>query len=96
MEIQNEKYGAFYAQVQGRVQGVGFRYSALAEAKRLGLCGWVRNTEDGKVEVWAEGPPEKLAVFCGWLHRGPEYARVDSVIQEAAKPIGYKNMGIKY
>ena len=96
MGIQNEKCGAFYAQVQGRVQGVGFRYSALAEAQRLGLCGWVRNTEDGKVEVWAEGHSEKLAVFSGWLHRGPQSARVDSVIHEAVKPIGYKNMDIKY
>ena len=95
MEDQGEKCRAFYARVHGRVQGVGFRYSALLEAKRLGINGWVRNTTDGEVEVWAEGLPEKLAILSGWLHRGPQLARIDSVKKEDVKPKGYKDMKVE-
>ncbi|MDR3138373.1 MAG: acylphosphatase [Treponema sp.] len=79
---------AFFASVRGRVQGVGFRYSALLEARRLGLSGWVRNTQEGDVEVWAEGSPEKLETFLAWLRRGPPRARVDSLSWEARPPAG--------
>jgi len=92
----DKDYAAFYARVRGRVQGVGFRYSALREAERCGLRGWVRNTADGEVETWMEGKPDKLAEFSAWLHRGPQFSRVDSVIAEAVKPRGYKNLQIEY
>lgn len=65
--------------VEGRVQGVGFRYSACAEARRLGLCGWVRNRSDGRVEIEAEGPWELLEQLIAWCHHGPAFARVDRV-----------------
>jgi acylphosphatase len=71
--------GAFFARVRGRVQGVGFRYSAYREAVRLGLTGWVRNTRDRDVEIWAEGSPEDLALFLHWLRQGPPRARVDVI-----------------
>jgi acylphosphatase len=71
--------GAIHAQVSGRVQGVGFRYSCCTEARRLGLSGWVRNEWNGGVEVWAEGEAEKLERLVQWLRRGPPGARVDSV-----------------
>ena len=70
---------AFRAVVQGRVQGVGFRYSAVREARRLGVRGTVSNQYDGSVAVEAEGTPEALAAFLEWLHRGPPGARVTSV-----------------
>ena len=85
---------AFYARVNGRVQGVGFRHSALLEARRLRLNGWVRNAANGDVEVWAEGQPEKLAQFLAWLHRGPQFSRVDSVEKEDREPKGYSDFGI--
>ena len=50
----------------GRVQGVGFRYYAVMKANQLGLTGWVRNLEDGTVEMEAEGPElliDELIVF---------------------------------
>jgi acylphosphatase len=87
---------AFRARVQGRVQGVGFRYSALQEARRLGITGWVRNDTNGDVEVWAEGPPEKLTVFLQWLHRGPSYAHVEAVDREERQPKGYREFGVRY
>jgi acylphosphatase len=87
---------AFFAKVHGRVQGVGFRYSAILEAQRLKLKGWVRNAASGDVEVWAEGPSEALDLFFAWLKRGPSYSRVDSVEKTDAAPRGYKNFAVEY
>ena len=87
---------AFYARVCGRVQGVGFRYSAIREAKRLRLAGWVRNAVNGDVEVWAEGAEEKLKTFLAWLRRGPEFSRVDSVQKEEKAPRGFSDFGVEY
>jgi len=70
---------AFRARVSGRVQGVGFRLSAVREARRLGLRGWVRNADDGSVEVEAEGPPERLDAYLAWLQHGPPGAFVSDV-----------------
>ncbi|MDR1930844.1 MAG: acylphosphatase [Treponema sp.] len=87
---------AFYARVRGRVQGVGFRYSAIREAERLGLAGWVYNAENGDVEVWAEGGADKLEAFLRWLHRGPQFARVDGVDTEDRDPRGYRGFGVEW
>lgn len=70
---------SFTALVRGRVQGVAFRVGAREEALRLGLCGWVRNTPDGHVEVHAAGEEAALQAFLSWLHRGPALARVERV-----------------
>ena len=65
--------------VSGQVQGVGFRYSALAQARRLGVSGWIGNRADGAVEGLACGAPESLEAFKAWLRRGPQLARVENV-----------------
>lgn len=65
--------------VTGRVQGVFYRASALEEAQRLGLTGWVRNLPDGGVEAVAEGPREAVEGFVAWCREGPPAARVDDV-----------------
>jgi len=87
---------AFYARVCGKVQGVGFRHSALQEARRLRVKGWVRNAANGDVEVWAEGASESLAQFLTWLRRGPQFSRVDSVEKEDKESKGYSNFDIKF
>ena len=87
---------ALHARVLGRVQGVGFRYSALMEAQRYALTGWVRNTQDGEVEVWAEGLPDNIAKFSTWLHIGPSHARVEKVIKEEVPPRGYTDLKVVY
>jgi len=53
----------FYLRVYGYVQGVGFRHFALRLAKSMGISGWVRNLNDGSVELEAEGPKESIENF---------------------------------
>jgi acylphosphatase len=73
---------AFHALVEGRVQGVGFRYTARHEALRRNLKGWVRNLPDGSVELWAEGERRALEEYRAWLEEGPPGAWVASVKAE--------------
>jgi acylphosphatase len=67
--------------IQGRVQGVGFRWFVHREASELELCGWVRNTEDGDVEVVASGTAEDLRELRASLKKGPRGSRVDRVLE---------------
>ncbi len=67
--------------IQGRVQGVGFRWFVQREASELELRGWVRNTEDGEVEVVAAGEAIDLDEFRSSLHRGPRGSRVDHIVE---------------
>ncbi len=72
--------------IKGRVQGVGFRWFVHHEAGQLGLRGWVRNTEDGHVEVVATGEPEKVEALLPVLHLGSRGSRVDRVIEHELDP----------
>ncbi len=65
--------------VTGRVQGVGFRWFVHHEASELGLRGWVRNTDEGAVEVVAAGEEADLNELRASLKRGPRGSRVDHV-----------------
>lgn len=67
--------------IRGRVQGVGFRWFVQREASELALRGWVRNTEDGDVEVVASGASEDMDELRSSLRRGPRGSRVDRVIE---------------
>jgi acylphosphatase len=80
--------------VRGLVQGVSFRATAQAEARRLHLGGWVRNLPSGEVEVEAEGAPEAVEAFLAWCRRGPRGARVDEVDVEEA-PAGGELRGFQ-
>ena len=75
------------AEVRGRVQGVGYRFSALREAARLGLTGWVRNEPDGSVLLEAQGGLERLDALLEWCRRGPAGARVTKVHVEELSDI---------
>jgi acylphosphatase len=68
-----------HAVVRGDVQGVGFRYFVQRRAQQLGLNGWVRNNDDGSVELVAEGQREELEQLKRALQEGPRMARVDRV-----------------
>jgi acylphosphatase len=80
--------------VRGRVQGVGFRYSARAEATRLGVAGRARNREDGSVEVVIEGPPASIEAMIAWLAVGPPGSRVDDIDVSELAPFGARGFVI--
>ncbi len=69
--------------VTGRVQGVGFRSWTGRTARALRLAGWVRNLPDGSVELEAEGPVEHMAALREALWKGPMFARVTGVEEQA-------------
>src|SRR6266566_442288 len=68
-----------HAVIRGDVQGVGFRYFVLRKAQQLGLRGWVRNNDDGTVELVAEGARQDLEQLKRAVGEGPRMARVDRV-----------------
>ena len=75
----SEAIACLHAWIEGRVQGVGFRYFVQDNAQALGLTGWVRNSGEDQVEVWAEGPQLELDSLLALLRRGPRSAYVSDV-----------------
>ena len=66
--------------IKGKVQGVFYRKSAKKMADVHGIGGWVRNTEDGEVEITASGTEAALKTYIEWCHTGPKRAEVTAVI----------------
>jgi acylphosphatase len=81
--------------VQGRVQGVGYRYFTQREADALGVSGFARNLPDGRVEVVAEGDEGTLAQFEARLRQGPSFARVSALERSAVSPRGDQGFHIR-
>jgi acylphosphatase len=77
-----------HAIVEGRVQGVGFRYFTQRHAMQLGLVGWVRNRWEGTVEVIAEGPREDLEKLLQAIGRGPHAGTTQNVKSDFQKATG--------
>jgi acylphosphatase len=65
--------------IEGEVQGVGYRRFVQRAALRLGVAGWVRNLDDGRVEVEAAGPDPAVAEMAACLEKGPPGANVTKV-----------------
>ncbi len=81
--------------IQGRVQGVGYRYFVLRHAEELGLAGYARNQPDGSVEVVAEGAPAALAQLEDQLKQGPSFSRVSGVDREAIAERGASGFHVR-
>ncbi|GGG79260.1 acylphosphatase [Edaphobacter dinghuensis] len=79
--------------VKGRVQGVGFRWFVQREAAEIGLKGWVRNTDEGHVEIVAAGDPEDLTELKEALRKGSRGSRVDAVIEHQLDESEGANLG---
>jgi len=80
----NEQKLARLFRVRGRVQGVGFRYFVDHSARALGVRGWVRNDDDGSVQVYAVGTAAQLSELAGHLWKGPRWAEVRGVDESEA------------
>ena len=81
--------------VRGRVQGVGYRYFAQRAASGLELTGYTRNLDDGRVEVYAVGPEEKLSALAALLHHGPRWSEVRGVEEQEAAVHDYGSFRIE-
>jgi acylphosphatase len=68
--------------ITGYVQGIGYRYSMVMAAQRVGVTGWVRNRRDGSVEAMVAGGAEAVATIIDWSRRGPAGAEVTHVAVE--------------
>ena len=71
--------------IRGHVQGVGYRYFAQKSATSLNLTGYAVNLDDGRVEVYAAGPPAALDTFAGLLRQGPRFGSVRGVEEQEAE-----------
>ena len=81
--------------IEGRVQGVGFRYFTREQAQKLHLSGWVRNTFDGNVEAYAEGLQSDLNIWLSHLQRGPGSAFVANIKKDWTSAQGkFKNFQV--
>jgi acylphosphatase len=68
-----------HIKIEGRVQGVGFRYWTMREAQAQNLSGWVRNRRDGSVEALFQGNSENVSTMLRLCQKGPSFARVTSI-----------------
>jgi acylphosphatase len=83
--------------IGGRVQGVGYRYFAVRAADACGVTGFVRNLDDGSVEVRARGDRETLGSFLDTLRIGPRTCRVlEFDVQELEDPEAFHGFGVRY
>ncbi|NEO32933.1 MAG: acylphosphatase [Symploca sp. SIO3C6] len=81
--------------ISGRVQGVGYRYSTLHQAKLLGISGWVQNLFDGRVEAVFEGTVEAIQAMIRWCYQGPLSAVVQDVAVDYETPEGLQGFEVR-
>ncbi|MDE2038784.1 MAG: acylphosphatase [Elusimicrobia bacterium] len=81
--------------VGGQVQGVGYRWFVREQARRRGVSGWVRNREDGAVEIEAEGEADELKAFVAAIETGHALARIESLASETLDAKGEESFEIQ-
>ena len=82
--------------ISGHVQGVCYRATTCDIAHDLGINGWVRNLENGDVEIHAEGPFEAIDALELWCHQGPPAAKVTQVVRTQVDEEGHDDFYPKY
>ncbi|MGK7942021.1 MAG: acylphosphatase [Crocosphaera sp.] len=81
--------------ITGIVQGVGYRYSTVQEAQKLGIKGWVRNLRDSRVEAIFEGKEPLVKQMVQWCHQGPRSAKVRDVTVKTIESQGYQEFAVE-
>ncbi|UJL48246.1 acylphosphatase [Virgibacillus sp. NKC19-16] len=82
--------------ISGHVQGVGFRYSAMQKAKEFKLNGWVRNKENGTVELEVEGDGNQINLYMDELKNGfNRFIQVDNIEITSQQEKGYDDFAVK-
>jgi acylphosphatase len=81
--------------IEGRVQGVGFRYSLRERARSRGVSGWAANRPDGTVEAVLEGEDERVDSLVGWCRNGPGGAAVKGVRAREEEPRGERGFEVR-
>ena len=85
----------FHIRVAGQVQGVFFRRTAKLQAEELGILGWVKNNDDGSVDVMAQGEKDKIDQFVKWCKKGPPFAKVENIEVKEQKGLeGFEDFSI--
>lgn len=69
----------YHLLITGRVQGVGYRASASDKGQQLGINGWVKNLQDGRVEMLIAGEQLQLEQMIAWAEQGPRFAEVTHI-----------------
>ena len=82
--------------IEGRVQGVGYRYSAKMKAESLGIRGNVQNLLDGSVFVTAQGEKEAIDNFVRWCYTGPSLAIVRNIEKIQGKTEEFSEFRVLY
>jgi acylphosphatase len=82
--------------ITGHVQGVGFRWSAVNEARALDIKGFVRNLPDRSVYIEAEGSINQLNSFVEWCKKGPGFGFVESVNIDTVPPVNHTDFRIEF
>jgi acylphosphatase len=82
--------------IRGKVQGVGFRWSAANEARYRGINGMVKNLSDGTVYIEAEGNEDQLNTYVEWCKKGSVFSFVESVEVNSFPPVNYTDFRIEH
>ena len=83
------------ALISGQVQGVGYRAATVGQARKLGINGWVRNLDDGRVEAVFEGEKATVEAMLRWCQSGPSAAVVEEVKGEEVEPTGRQGFEVR-
>ncbi|WP_026881178.1 acylphosphatase [Clostridium akagii] len=87
----------YFIQVYGRVQGVGFRYFVQYAATAFKITGWVKNCDDGSVQIEAQGTEEATDNFLIKIKKGNQFIRVDDINYREIQLVGKENsFRVKY
>ena len=82
--------------ISGRVQGVGFRYSAMRMAQSCGIMGFVRNEPDGSVYIEVEGDDPAMGLFFKWCEKGPGFGRIDRIVKVESGLRDFRDFSVRH